>query len=92
MHVRIRNAGQEREEEPVIMKKTFDRVVSNMKHNTEEMRLQYIHKLNEKNFLIDGHKHNESLLRKEVDRQVQMTWILSACSFVAGVGAGCLIL
>ena len=93
MHLRVRNGGQEREDdlEPVIKKKTLQRVVENKDKQYKEMRSHYEEKLHYKINEVAMHVHNEKHLTRVIKEKDRLIYVASGLSFFVGGALGWLI-
>lgn len=88
MMVRIRNAGQEREDEPVVSKKAFERVCEQKDKQYKEMRHTLEERIRNKVTEVSLHIHNESNYRRIIAEKERMTYYVGGISFFLGGAIG----
>ncbi len=84
MLMRIRNAGEDKEDEAYVSKKVLHRICDNKDHQYKEMRARMEHKLNEKNMEVGLHMHNEKQYCRIIKEKERLLYVVSGCCFFVG--------
>jgi hypothetical protein len=90
-NLHIRNAGEEREEEPMIKQSSMKRILQDKDRQYIDMRHNLEHKIHEKNMEVGLHVHNEKQYLRIVKEKERLIYVASGCSFFVGGLLGWLI-
>ncbi len=83
-NLHIRNAGEERESEPMIKQSAMRRILEDKDNQYKDMRHHYEEKVRNKVSEISLHIHNEKQYMRIVKEKDRLVYIVGGSSFFVG--------